>query len=87
MGSHREGGQGKHQRATGGFVPRVLPKKLKSTGMGARLPGRRTLEVSVLSRPWLWEELGNTLQGRRGEERGKMGSGRAVPKRHEQWDN
>lgn len=83
-------------RATGGFVPRALPKKLKSAGMGARLPGSRTPEVSaplqteaasVLSRPWLWEELGNTLPGRRGGERGKMGSGRAVPKRHEQWDN
>lgn len=58
-------------RAAGGFVPRVLPKKLKSAGMGARLPGRRTLEVSVLSRPWFWEELGNTLQGRQGGEGGK----------------
>lgn len=50
-----------HQRAAGGFVPRVLPKKLKSAGMGAQLPGSRTPEVSaplqteaasVLSRPW-----------------------------------
>lgn len=47
-----------HQRAAGGFVPR--------TGAGFVL-----LAPTGQEHPALWEELGNTLQGRRGGEGGK----------------